>query len=255
MPSPAAAPVPLDSAPVNVREQIIVALDVPTADEARSIVADLGDAVGAFKVGMQLFTSAGPDFVRELTGRGLKVFLDLKYHDIPNTVAAAGTEACKMGVWMFNVHASGGSEMMRRTVDSVGEYCELTSTSRPVIIGVTVLTSSDGRTLAETGVSVSVDEQVAQLAKLAFQAGLDGVVASAREVSVIKQAVGDRHFLTVTPGIRGRDATSDDQRRVTTIGDALAGGSDYVVVGRPILDAANPRAAVEKLVQEAGQHE
>jgi orotidine-5'-phosphate decarboxylase len=260
MSSPAAAAEPSNIAPANIvaadiRERIIVALDVPNADEARSIVAELGDAVGTFKVGMQLFTAAGPAFVREMTGRGIKVFLDLKYHDIPNTVAAAAVEASRMGVWMFNVHASGGSEMMRHTVDGVGEYCELTGSRRPVIIGVTVLTSSDEQTLSETGVSASVDEQVPRLASLAFQAGLDGVVASAREVSAVRQAVSDRNFLTVTPGIRGRDATSDDQRRVTTIGEAIAGGSDYVVIGRPILAATDRRAVVEKLVEEAGQHE
>lgn len=240
--------------PLNVRERIIVALDVPTADEARGLVAELGTAVGAFKVGMQLFTAAGPEFVCELTQGGVRVFLDLKYHDIPNTVAAAGLEACKMGVWMFNLHASGGQEMMQRTVDTVAEYCDVTRTHRPLIIGVTVLTSSDGQTLEETGVSGNLDEQVSRLARLTFEAGLDGVVASPREVSFVRKAVNEPGFLTVTPGIRGRDATSDDQRRVTTIGEALAGGSDFVVIGRPILAAADPLAVVERLVEEAGQH-
>jgi len=255
MPSPAAAAEPLNIAPANIRERMIVALDVPSADEARAIVAELVDAVGAFKIGMQLFTAAGPDLVRELTGSGIRVFLDLKYHDIPNTVAAAGLEATKMGVWMFNVHASGGREMMRRTYDVVGEYCELIRAKRPLIIGVTVLTSSDDQTLVETGVPATVNDHVSRLASLAFQAGLDGVVASPKEVAVVRRAVSKPRFLTVTPGIRGRDATSDDQRRVTTIGEALAGGSDYVVIGRPILSAPDRRAAVEKLVQEAGQHE
>src|SRR3954452_1360231 len=136
MTSPAAAP-----EASNIRERIIVALDVPTAAEARGIVAEIGDGVGAFKIGMQLFTAVGPDFVRELTDAGVRVFLDLKYHDIPNTVAAAGVEACKLGVWMFNVHASGGAEMMRQTVDAVDRYCEDVKTRRPIILGVTVLTS------------------------------------------------------------------------------------------------------------------
>jgi orotidine-5'-phosphate decarboxylase len=237
-----------------MRARIIVALDVPTADEARSLVNELGDAASAFKVGMQLFTAAGPEFVRELTGRGINVFLDLKYHDIPNTVAAAAIEACKMGVWMLNVHAGGGSEMMRRTVDAVGEHCDIANTSKPLIIGVTVLTSSDERTLTETGLGDRLDQHVSRLARLAFAAGLDGVVASPREVSVVKDAVSGPKFITVTPGIRALDATSDDQRRVTTIGEAFAGGSDYVVVGRPILAAADRRVALEKLVEEARQH-
>jgi orotidine-5'-phosphate decarboxylase len=255
--APAAEPLgtaPSDPSPARIRERIIVALDVPTADEAASIVASLGEAVGAFKIGMQLFTAAGPGFVGGLTSRGVKIFLDLKYHDIPNTVAAAGLEAAKMGVWMFNLHASGGNEMMRRTLDAVTEYCELTHTSRPFIIGVTVLTSSDEETLGEGGISASVDAQVGRLARLAFDAGLDGVVSSAQDVLVVRKAVGESTFLTVTPGIRGRDATSDDQRRVTTIGDAFAAGSDFVVVGRPILAAADRRAALENLVEEARQH-
>jgi len=251
MPSTAAAPDPLDIAPTNIRERIIVALDVPTADEARSIVAELGEAVGAFKIGMQLFTAAGPDFVRELAGRGIKIFLDLKYHDIPNTVAAAGIEAAKMGVWMFNVHAAGGAEMMRRTRGEVGEYCKAAGSRRPIILGVTVLTSSDEQTLTETGIPTEVNDQVSLLATLAFEASLDGVVASPKEVSVVRQAVTEPAFLTVTPGIRGPNATSDDQRRVTTIGGAFAAGSDFVVIGRPIISAVDRRAAVEQLVQEA----
>jgi orotidine-5'-phosphate decarboxylase len=259
MPSTAAAAEPsdkalLDTAPAAIRERIIVALDVPTADEARSLVDELGEAVGAFKVGMQLFTAAGPEFVRELTGRGIKVFLDLKYHDIPNTVAAAGLEATRMGVWMFDVHASGGREMMQRTADAVTDYTELTRKRRPIVLGVTVLTSSDRQTLDQIGISAAVDEQVARLARLAFDAGLDGVVSSAQEVSVVRNAGDASRFITVTPGIRGRDATSDDQRRVTTIGDAFAGGSDFIVIGRPILAAADRLEAVEKLVEEARQH-
>ena len=246
MPSQAAA-----AEPSHIRERIIVALDVPTADEARSIVTEICDGVGAFKIGMQLFAAVGPDFVRDLTARGTKGFLDLIYHDIPISVAAAGVEAAKMGVWMFNVHASGGSEMMRRTVGRVSEYCDGVQTRKPLMIGVTVLTSSDAGTLAETGVTDGTDEQVSRLARLAFNAGLDGVVSSPREVALIREAVADAGFVTVTPGIRGLDATSDDQRRVTTIGEAFAAGSDFVVIGRPILSASDRRAAVEKLIQEA----
>ena len=250
MPSPAAV-----TEPKTIRERLIVALDLPSADEARLAVGELGPLVGAFKIGMQLFTAAGPEFVRELTDQRHRVFLDLKYHDIPNTVAAAAVEACKMGVWMFNVHASGGAEMMRRTVDAVRGYCESERTRKPIILGVTVLTSSDDRTLAETGVDSGVGDHVVRLSRLAADSGLDGVVASAKEVELIREFVERPGFLTVTPGIRSGDATSDDQRRVTTIGDALAGGSDFVVVGRPILAAADRMAAVEKLVEEARQHQ
>ena len=255
MQRPAAAAEPLNTVPSDVRERIIVALDVPTADDALAIVEELGDSVGAFKIGMQLFGAAGPQFVRDLTGRGLRVFLDLKVHDIPNTVASAGLEAAKMGVWMFNVHAAGGSEMMRRTVDSVVEFCGSTGATRPLITGVTVLTSADQKALGEIGVQGHVEEQVSRLAALSFDAGLDGVVASPREVGIVRKAVNDRSFLAVTPGIRPLDATSDDQKRVTTIGEAFAGGSDYVVIGRPIIAATDRRFALEKLVEEAGQPE
>jgi orotidine-5'-phosphate decarboxylase len=253
MQRPAAAAVPSNRVLSNIRERIIVALDVPSAVSAREIVDQLGDAAGAFKVGMQLFTSAGPVFVWELIGRGIKVFLDLKFHDIPNTVAAAGVEAAKMGVWMFNVHAAGGHEMMHRTVDSVVEFCESTSNRKPVILGVTVLTSSKEQTLIQTGVTAAVEDQVSRLARLSFDAGLDGVVASPREVGIVRKAVEDQAFLTVTPGIRNSGATSDDQRRVTTIGEAFAGGSDFVVIGRPIIGAVDRRVALEKLVEEARQ--
>jgi len=238
-------------ATLAARERIIVALDVPTKAEAQQVVGELRDLVGAFKVGRQLFTAAGPEFVRELTGSGLRVFLDLKFHDIPNTVAQAGIEAARLGVWMFNVHACGGRDMMLRTVEAVDAFSSQNDSARPLIIGVTVLTSSGEATLAETGISVRLQDQVAALATLACNAALDGVVASAREVSLIREAIPQPSFITVTPGIRNAAATPDDQQRVLNIGDAIVNGSDYVVIGRPILQARDKREAVQMMTEEA----
>lgn len=232
------------------KDRIIVALDVADAAAARSIVSELGNSVGAFKVGLQLFMSAGPKFVSELVESGAKVFLDLKFHDIPNTVAKASVEAAKLGVWMFNLHAAGGGEMMRRACEEVNETCERDGLNVPKIIAVTVLTSSDGNVLAETGVEMSVDNQVIRLAKLTENAGLDGVVASANDVISIKAAASDANFMIVTPGIRPMGATIDDQKRVLTFGRAIANGSDYVVIGRPITRSADMQAAVAGMLSE-----
>jgi len=234
----------------NVRERIIVALDVATAAEAREILRELWGRAGAFKIGLQLFAAAGPDLVREFTESGLKVFLDLKFHDIPNTVAKASVEAARLGVWMFNIHAFGGSEMMRQTVKEVGEVCEREKMDKPLIIGVTVLTSANRETMAEIGLSGEVETQVAKLARLAANCGLDGVVASPKEVGAVRNAVPDANFLTITPGIRSNRATADDQKRVTNLREAIEGGSDYVVIGRPITQANDRLAALEKIVSE-----
>lgn len=238
------------SGSANVRDRIIVALDVDSADKAREILRELSGHVGAFKIGLQLFASAGPGLVREFAEWGAKVFLDLKFHDIPNTVAKASMEAARLGVWMFNIHASGGSEMMKQTVASVDEACEREKISRPLIIGVTVLTSANVYTINEAGVAGDVESQVLRLARLASDCGLDGVVASPQEVIAVKLAVADPNFLTVTPGIRPAFATDDDQKRVTTFGQAMVNGSDYVVIGRPIVQAEDRLAAVEKIVAE-----
>lgn len=237
--------------PLSPRERIIVALDIESTDEARSIISELRGRIGAFKVGLQLFTAGGPDFVREIAEAGLRVFLDLKYHDIPTTVAKAGIEAARLGVWMFNVHAAGGSEMMKRTADDVAGFCVRNDVAKPFIIGVTVLTSSNADTLIETGTEGNVNDQVVRLAKLSRESGLDGVVASPREVTAIRQAIEDTSFITVTPGIRPIKATADDQKRVTTFRDAIATGTDYVVIGRPITQAGNRIDAVETLLAEA----
>lgn len=235
------------------KDRLIIALDVPTAAAAREIVADLREDVGAFKVGLQLFTAAGPEFVHGLAASGVKVFLDLKFHDIPNTVAMASVEAARLGVWMFNVHAAGGGEMMRRTVDEVRSVCIGAGVPVPKIIAVTVLTSSDQTTLGEIGVDSAVGDQVRRLARLAADSGMDGVVASPNEVSLIRDVVSSEGFLIVTPGIRPVAATSDDQKRVTTFARAIANGSDHVVVGRPITQAVNRRDAVRLMLAEAEQ--
>ena len=234
----------------NIRDRIIVALDVETPDEARRIARELVSHVGAFKIGMQLFTAAGPSIVRDLVEQGNKVFLDLKFHDIPNTVAKASVEAAKLGVWMFNVHAAGGGEMMARAVNEVAEACDKGGLKQPLIIGVTVLTSSTDETLAEIGVENAMADQVLRLAALAAESGLDGVVASPREATAVRQAVAKKEFTIVTPGIRPTFATGDDQKRVTTLREACALGSDYVVIGRPITAAADRLAAVDALINE-----
>jgi orotidine-5'-phosphate decarboxylase len=205
--------------------------------------------VGAFKVGFQLFSAAGPELVREFVRAGERIFLDLKFHDIPQTVARAGIEAAKLGVWMFNVHALGGSEMMRRTSGEVRDFCERGELEPPKIIAVTVLTSSDANTLTEVGIERGADEQAVKLAVLARDSGLDGVVASASEARLIRMETAEQ-FLIVTPGIRPKSATNDDQKRVMTPGDALRSGSDYLVIGRPIIGADDRSSAVQKILGE-----
>jgi len=234
---------------IQARDRLIVALDVDSAVEARRVIAELRDMVGGFKVGLQLFTVAGPDFVRDLCESGSRVFLDLKFHDIPNTVAKAGVEATRLGVWMFNVHASGGNEMMRQTVSEVGEFCATTSNAPPLIIGVTVLTSSSDDALDEIGIKATAAEQVLRLAKLSEAAGVGGVVASPVEAAMIRRECGS-NFKIVTPGIRPFNATTDDQKRVTTPAEAVRNGSDYLVVGRPVIAAADRTAAVSDILLE-----
>jgi len=233
-----------------VQNKLIVALDVETVDQARQLVASLRGIPALFKIGSQLFTSAGPDFVRELVQAGDKIFLDLKFHDIPNTVAAASVEATRLGVSMFNVHASGGGAMLRRTVDAVAECAIREGLARPVILGVTVLTSSNDATLEEIGIREKPAEIVARLAQLTAQSGLDGVVASAREVSLIRKFVTKPGFLIVTPGVRPGATNDDDQARVMSPREAIAAGADYLVVGRPIIAAPDPAEAAQSIIYE-----
>jgi orotidine-5'-phosphate decarboxylase len=231
--------------------RIIVPLDVPSAAQALALADTLRGAVGGFKVGKELFTAAGPDVVRALVARGDRVFLDLKYHDIPNTVAGAVRSASELGVWMLNVHASGGRPMMEAARGAADDYGAKPGCTAPLVIAVTVLTSLDAATLASVGVAASPLDQVVMLARLAHAARLDGVVASPRETAAIRQACGP-DFLIVTPGIRGGAASSgpDDQQRTLTPAEAVAAGSSYLVVGRPITGAADPAAAAARILKE-----
>jgi orotidine-5'-phosphate decarboxylase len=230
--------------------KLIVALDVETVRRARELFSALRDVAGMFKIGSQLFTAAGPDIVREIVAAGSRVFLDLKFHDIPNTVAAAGREAARLGVSIFNVHASGGSEMMKRTAEEVANVSEREGLLRPFVIAVTVLTSADAGTLAEAGVYASPQEQVIKLSRLAEQCGIDGVVASPQEIAVLRSTIEREDFVIVTPGVRSAGTDSHDQKRVMTPAEAVRAGADYLVVGREILNADDPAAAARKILEE-----
>jgi orotidine-5'-phosphate decarboxylase len=231
-------------------EKLIVALDVDTSDRAFELVEELSDSVGMFKVGMQLFTAAGPDLVRRIVAQGNRVFLDLKYHDIPNTVAMAAIEATRLGVSLFNIHTSGGREMMKWTADAVAETAARENLTAPKILGVTLLTSVDQDTLRQIGIGGEPPTVVGRLAKLAQESGLDGVVASAREIKLIREAVARKDFLIVTPGIRSATDEAQDQRRTMNAAEAIRAGADYIVVGRPIIAAADPMKSAQRFASE-----
>jgi len=227
---------------VNARERLIVALDVPAVDDALRLVDRLAGRVGLFKIGSQLFTAAGPEIVRALVARNQKVFLDLKYHDIPNTVAAAVKSAFRLGISLLTLHGLGGRAML-----------EAAAAARPAVglrlLAVTVLTSHDEASLSEVGLSGPLFDSVRRLARLAKDAGIDGVVASPHEVGLIREACGEA-FLIVTPGIRRAGAQAGDQARTATPAAALSAGANYLVVGRPITEAADPARAAAAIVRE-----
>jgi orotidine-5'-phosphate decarboxylase len=231
----------------SMRERLIVALDLDDLEAATELVRSLAREVGMFKIGKQLFTHAGPQAVRLIQSLGGEIFLDLKFHDIPNTVAKAAIEATRLGVKMFNVHASGSLEMMRLTVKEVERVSRQQKLRRPIMLGVTVLTSLGQEDLQRLGVEHKIADQVVRLALLTKEAGMDGVVASPHEVTDIRQACGQR-FVIVTPGIRPADTQRNDQQRVMTPADAVRAGVDYIVVGRPILEAKNPIMAAREIV-------
>jgi orotidine-5'-phosphate decarboxylase len=233
-----------------MRDRIFVALDVETLDDASALLDRLDGAVAGVKIGSQLFTGAGPAAVELAHKRGYRVFLDLKFHDIPNTVAGAVRGATRLGVFMLNVHASGGTEMMRAAAESATQAAQDYKVTRPICLAVTVLTSLDRRALErEVGVGASVEAHVLALAERARDAGLDGCVASPQEIRRVRLALGPR-FSIVTPGIRSGAGQRDDQRRVATAREAIQAGADYLVIGRPITGAADPRAAATAIVEE-----
>ena len=231
----------------EARKKIIFALDVDGMAEAERWAELLAPHVGMFKVGKQLFTACGPAVVRAILDRGGEVFLDLKYHDIPNTVANASVEAARLGVSLFNLHALGGYEMMARTVEALDK--EINGGRRARVLAVTILTSSDEETLRGVGIELPVAEMVVKLALLAKRAGIDGVVASPLEIPLIREACGG-DFLIVTPGVRPASASKDDQKRVMTPAEAVKGGASYLVIGRPISAAQEPIKAAEEIIAE-----
>ncbi|MDX2032496.1 MAG: orotidine-5'-phosphate decarboxylase [Blastocatellia bacterium] len=237
-------------AETEIRNPIVVALDVDTAAEALELVEKLQGLVGMFKVGKQLFTAAGPDVVRKIIARGEQVFLDLKFHDIPNTVAKAGIEAARLGVRIFNVHAMGGTKMLKTVTSSVNEMAERERMPAPLILGVTVLTSHTPESLREVGIERSIEEEVVHLARLCDVAGINGVVASPQEIRPIREAVNNPRFVILTPGVRPAGAALDDQSRVMTPAEAIRAGANFIVVGRPIIAAPDPVAAARKIQEE-----
>ncbi|MDP5208107.1 orotidine-5'-phosphate decarboxylase [Alishewanella sp. SMS9] len=230
---------------MSCKSPVIVALDYEKQADALALVSQLDPSLCRLKVGKEMFTHFGPQFVKALQQRHFDVFLDLKFHDIPNTVAKAVSAAADLGVWMVNVHASGGSRMMKAAQEALQRFGD----NRPKLIAVTVLTSMEQQDLTELGITLTPAEQVMKLAGLAAQSGLDGVVCSAQEASMLKQQFGIA-FQLVTPGIRLADAAADDQRRVMTPSAAKAVGVDYMVIGRPITKAADPLAALQAIIAE-----
>jgi len=231
----------MNSTPLTARDRIIVALDFPSQAKALALVSALSDSVSIYKIGLQLYTVAGPAIVQAVAATGAKIFLDLKLHDIPNTVAKTVTAAGDLGAAMLTVHLSGGSAMLQAAVESKPPQLSL--------LGVTVLTSATQETLTETGVGAELADQVMRLADLGKKSGCDGLITSPHEVGALRQRLGP-NILLVCPGVRPAWAAADDQKRFTTPREAVEAGADYLVIGRPITAAADPRGAVERIVAE-----
>lgn len=236
---------------MEAKDRIILALDVSSEGEAVELVKEVKDLVGAFKIGLELFNSTGPRIMESMKAAGAeKIFYDCKFHDIPNTVAKASRAAVRMGIWMFNVHTTGGSAMMRAAVDAAADEADRLGVEPPMIIGVTVLTSiSDDVLHNELSVPLVMENQVTHLARLAQESGLDGVVSSPHEITAIKSACGSG-FHVVTPGVRPVWASANDQKRIMTPAEAVASGADYMVIGRAITAAENRRDAALRIVAE-----
>lgn len=233
---------------VAKQNPIIAALDVPTAEQALKLAQQIAPAVGAFKIGGELFTAAGPDIVKKIRALGASVFLDLKFHDIPNTVAKAVASAVRLDVQMLTVHTSGGLEMMNAAKESAQQTADQAGLNAPLVLGVTVLTSSDSHTLSEIGCDKNIGAQVERLANLAVKAGLRGLVCSPLEIADLREFLPS-HIQLVTPGIRTGAEKSDDQKRTLTPREAIQAGANWLVIGRPIYAAKNPRAAAEKILE------
>ncbi|MCL4176774.1 MAG: orotidine-5'-phosphate decarboxylase [Verrucomicrobia bacterium] len=230
-----------------MKSPLIVALDLPSAERAHELVGQIGDLVGAFKIGKELFVRAGPDLVRRIRDGGAPVFLDLKFHDIPNTVARAVAAAVQLGVRMLTVHASGGRAMLEAAENAARETAAQLKTEPPLVLGVTVLTSLDSDALAGIGMTANVARQVERLALLCVQAGLRGLVCSPLEVAALRQILPPDIQL-VTPGIRDAGAPRDDQQRTLTAREAMAAGANWLVIGRPVYAAPDPRRATESIL-------
>jgi len=228
--------------------RLIVALDTPSRDRALDLARTLRGQVAVFKVGLELYTAVGPSILRDLKSLGAEIFLDLKFHDIPNTVARAVAEAARLGVAMLDLHLSGGAAMARRAVDELDAVCDLHQLRRPALLGITVPTSLSGEDLAALGIGRTPEEQVLALAALGKEAGLDGVVASPRELAALRQRFGP-DWIIVTPGIRPSGSPADDQVRTLTPKEAVEAGADYLVVGRPITGAADPSEAAREILR------
>ena len=235
----------------KIKNPIIAALDVPSAEQALKLAQALAPAVGAFKIGKELFVSAGPDIVKKIRATGAAVFLDLKFHDIPNTVAKAVAAAVRLDVQMLTIHTSGGGEMMRAAEKSAQETAKALGLAAPLVLGVTVLTSMDSHALAEIGWQQNVGLQVERLAQLAANSGLGGLVCSPLEIADLRLFL-PKEIQLVTPGIRTGAEKSDDQKRTLTPREAMQAGASWLVIGRPIYAAENPRAAAEKILESLG---
>lgn len=244
-----AMPLQTITTPSSTKDRLIVALDVPDRDGALRLVERLSGTVGMFKIGSQLFTAEGPQLVREVIGSGERVFLDLKFHDIPNTVAGAVESAARLGVSILNVHTLGGSEMMRAAAHAVGDRGLLWIT-RPAVLGVTVLTSMDKVDLADVGITSDLSGEVVRLATLARDSGLDGIVASPHEIRLIRECITAKRFIILTPGIRPAWAEKRDQKRIAAPAEALRDGADFIVIGRAITHSSDPRAAAKRILEE-----
>jgi len=229
-----------------VDPRVIVALDVNDIDEVRGLISKIGANVKTFKVGMKLFTQCGPALVKELKDNGYDVFLDLKYHDIPNTVETACKEAAELGVKMLTIHAGGGREMCKAAVSGAKDGAYRTGNSTPIVLGVTVLTSMDEASLKEVGVSNPVEKQVVALANMAIEEGVGGIVCSALEVKKLKTEI-NKKFVAVTPGIRLPEGNTNDQKRVAGPDAAIKDGADYLVIGRPVYGAKDPVQALKQI--------